>query len=388
MAKYNKLVGEAEILLDPDESLVAAVDGIFKPQETSDSTRGPGVLLLTNQRILFYRKTLTGYLSLTISFDDLSSVDLSKTFTGHRLTFSFKSGRKAQMSSIQKGDPQSFLSQDSKPKIAVSTPPRPQISDPTAANRSASLSSESKHSKQASPGWRAVKYVLIGIGGLFLLTILIALVGAIQEANEKQTTRKQQPVKQVTLPEYTIHRQRVSDSRTKTQVVMEIIVPDCADRTRLRALMEHLYNDAAQSTGYKLRRHPNAVYIRLWRAANELGRVMPLARVDKHVVYDRPAYIFHDDRLAALNLPADYLGMTEAQRRAVWDGYKAIVTKHLAAAKRAHPETTNPFEWVDHNEVNRQQAEFLAQLNISDDEFNKIYVEGQGKGWPEEIIPQ
>lgn len=67
-----------------------------------------GIFVATDRRILFYGKRTFGYDLESFTYKNISSIEMSKKFTGHSISF-FASGNKVSMKMINIGDINKFV---------------------------------------------------------------------------------------------------------------------------------------------------------------------------------------------------------------------------------------------------------------------------------------
>lgn len=96
MAKIEKLTEQAQPHLQEGEQVLAAVMGTYETKILgSDSVRA-GVMLATDQRIVFYAKKIGGYDLESFAYGNISSFEQSKSMMGHQISF-FASGNKVTL---------------------------------------------------------------------------------------------------------------------------------------------------------------------------------------------------------------------------------------------------------------------------------------------------
>jgi Bacterial PH domain/Short C-terminal domain len=109
MAKIDKYIEKAKEHFDSGEEVAFAVFGAYETKTMGKDTVRNGVMLATNQRILFYGKRTFGYDLEVFPYENVSSIEMSKGLTGHTIAF-FSSGNKVKMKWINQGDIQGFIS--------------------------------------------------------------------------------------------------------------------------------------------------------------------------------------------------------------------------------------------------------------------------------------
>jgi Bacterial PH domain len=106
--KIEKLKLKAQEHLDDDEEVIATVMGVYESTTLGEKAIRNGIFLATNKRIVFYAKRTFGYDLETFPYSNISSIEVSKKFLGHTITF-YASGNKVSMKWIQQGDIDTFL---------------------------------------------------------------------------------------------------------------------------------------------------------------------------------------------------------------------------------------------------------------------------------------
>jgi hypothetical protein len=79
-------------------------------------------------------------------------------------------------------------------------------------------------------------------------------------------------------PSYRIIDEEVSESHIKTQVSLKVIIPPETNRAGLDAIMREVYAATSTRTGFKLRKHPNALYLYFF-TSEHTARTSPTSSV-------------------------------------------------------------------------------------------------------------
>ena len=143
MAKIDKLLEQAKPHLEPNEEVLAAVQGGYETSILGSDTVRTGVLIATQNRIVFYAKKLGGYDLESFSYRNVSSFEQGKNMMGHNVTF-FASGNKAHMKWISDlSAMQEFVStvkgHMGANAVAEQPPPPPRAPEPTGSDDRASV---------------------------------------------------------------------------------------------------------------------------------------------------------------------------------------------------------------------------------------------------------
>lgn len=103
MASIEKLTEQAKQYMEANESVVATVAGLYESKMFGQDTYRRGVLIATSARVVFYGKKLIGYELEVFPYSNISSIEMSKGFLGHKISF-FAVGNKVSMIRIGEGD--------------------------------------------------------------------------------------------------------------------------------------------------------------------------------------------------------------------------------------------------------------------------------------------
>lgn len=96
MAKIDKLLEKAKPHLESNEDVLAAVQGQYETSILGTDSVRAGVLIATQNRIVFYAKKLGGYELESFVYGNISSFEQGKNMMGHNIKF-FASGNKVAM---------------------------------------------------------------------------------------------------------------------------------------------------------------------------------------------------------------------------------------------------------------------------------------------------
>lgn len=103
MSKLNKLTKQAQEHMEPGETVLASVLGAYETKRLGQKSVRNGVLVATDQRVMFYAKKMAGYDLESFPYPNISSFEQSKGFMGHAITM-FASGNEVMLKWIQHGD--------------------------------------------------------------------------------------------------------------------------------------------------------------------------------------------------------------------------------------------------------------------------------------------
>jgi hypothetical protein len=96
MVKVEKMVEQAKVHLEPQETIRGAVLGAYETTIMGNNTVRNGVLLATDRRVVFYSKRLSGYDMESFPYGNISSFEQGKNMMGHNVTL-YASGNKVHV---------------------------------------------------------------------------------------------------------------------------------------------------------------------------------------------------------------------------------------------------------------------------------------------------
>lgn len=107
MAKLDKLLGHVKEHLKSSEAVEAAVLGTYEAKGLGGNRLRIGVMLATNERIVFFAKKLTGYELESFGYGNISSFEAGKNLMGNNIRFA-ASGNDVSLKWIKDGDVDTF----------------------------------------------------------------------------------------------------------------------------------------------------------------------------------------------------------------------------------------------------------------------------------------
>ena len=197
MAKADKLLEQAKEHFGAGESALAIVSGAYETKIGKHDTVRNGVLIATNQRLIFYAKKLTGFDLEALPYERISSLEMGKKLGGRWIKF-FASGNTVSMKWIQDdltafiNTVRSQMAGDSADEGADATlavqPDAPAegtelaAQEPKAEDEAPMTPAQS--SGKASGGCFQVVVIAIGVllGGIVVLVGLFAIFGPDEDA--------------------------------------------------------------------------------------------------------------------------------------------------------------------------------------------------------------
>lgn len=108
MSKLEKLAEQAKPHLRDGEKIHVSVLGTYETKIMgSDSVRS-GILMATDERVVFFAKKLTGYDLESFPYSNISSIEMGKNMMGHHIKL-FASGNEISVKWIQTGNIEGFV---------------------------------------------------------------------------------------------------------------------------------------------------------------------------------------------------------------------------------------------------------------------------------------
>jgi hypothetical protein len=96
MAKIDRLLDKSKEHLDQNEIPQAVVMGEYESEVLGKDSIRSGIFIATDRRVVFFGKKLFGYNLEYFTYSHISSIEMSKSFMGHKISF-FASGNKIKM---------------------------------------------------------------------------------------------------------------------------------------------------------------------------------------------------------------------------------------------------------------------------------------------------
>lgn len=103
MGKLEKLTKQAAAHLDEGEAAELSVLGAYETKRMGQDTVRNGVLIATENRLVFYAKRMGGYDLESFPYENISSFEQGKNMMGGNVSF-FASGNKVFVKWIKDGD--------------------------------------------------------------------------------------------------------------------------------------------------------------------------------------------------------------------------------------------------------------------------------------------
>lgn len=109
MAKKDKNIQAViDTVLNENEEILSSIFGAYETVSLRKETIKSGVLVATNERVIFYGKRITGYDLENFQYDKISSFELSKKIMGNVVTF-YASGNKVKLKWINDKEVDNFI---------------------------------------------------------------------------------------------------------------------------------------------------------------------------------------------------------------------------------------------------------------------------------------
>ena len=189
---------------------------------------------------------------------------------------------------------------------------------------------------------------------------------------------------------YTLLDETLDETPGKTQVTMNILVPESAPDQELTESLNQLLQDASQRTGFQYHEHPTVVAIYAY-ASHEHARAgmgQWEAMVSKTPLDPEPSVRIRPGR-GTVDEPVNRFGLTTQERMAAYRQLVRAQDRAQAEAEREFP-TENAVDLADftrQSERADQLAEQYTQdlvdeLGITRDQLDAIRFEAFQQNWP------
>ena len=182
---------------------------------------------------------------------------------------------------------------------------------------------------------------------------------------------------------YTLLDETLDESPGKTQVTMNLVVPEAASDQELTALLNQLLRDVRQRTGFQYHEHPTVVAIYAYgsREHAESGMGQWEAMVSKTPLDYEPSVRIRAGR-GTTGEAASRFGLTRQERMAVFGQLVGAGDRGQIEAESEFPTNLiRQFERAD--QLTEQYKQDLAdELGITREQLDEISVEGLQQNWP------
>ena len=218
--------------------------------------------------------------------------------------------------------------------------------------------------------------------------ILILIIGfIISNCSNNQT-------KTTELLKHSILKDDVYDAPIKTQVQLDVLIEDIAiTETKVRDLLNHLYNKAIKRTGFKHHNNPTNVYIYVYTSKEkaESGMGQWIGMVSKSYDDTQPDINISETQLKSLSLKSEKrFGISENKRLEIWNKSILIEDRAQKEADAKYPldKAGITMEDIKNNGAlnnklkEKYEKELSLEYGIESAIIDSIVVEGLTKGWP------
>lgn len=197
---------------------------------------------------------------------------------------------------------------------------------------------------------------------------------------------------------YKILKEDIYDAPVKSQVSLNILVPQKSSENELRSLLTHLYSKYSKRNNLKYHDYPTNIYIYAYtnqeRANSEMGQW--LAMLAKSSGDIQPTFKFNDREYKSLNNSQENrFGLSESKRKLIWREIILAEDRARQEAETLYPLTV---EYIQNNPNGgesqlKKQSEMLNILSqkykneiakkysITINQLKHISVEGLEKDW-------
>ena len=173
---------------------------------------------------------------------------------------------------------------------------------------------------------------------------------------------------------YTLLDEDLDETPGKTQVTMNILVPESATDQELTELLNQLLQDASQRTSFQYHEHPTVVGIYAYASREHAAAGMGQweAMVSKTPLDPEPSVRIRPGR-GTVEEPATSFGLTREERMAA---YRQLVLAHDRA--QAEGRTSEQADQL----TEQYTQDLVDELGITHDQLDAIRYEAFQQNWP------
>lgn len=182
---------------------------------------------------------------------------------------------------------------------------------------------------------------------------------------------------------YTLIDETLDESPGKTQIIMNIVVPESASDEELTTLLQQLLQDVGRRTGFRYHERPTVVGIYAYasreHAASGMGQWEAMVTKTPNTI--EPSVVIRLGR-GIVGEPAVRFGLTRQQRMVAYRQLVDVEDRGQAEAASQFP--TDFFRQFERaGELAEQYRQDLAdELGITLDQLDEIALEGFQQNWP------
>ena len=193
---------------------------------------------------------------------------------------------------------------------------------------------------------------------------------------------------------YEVFDEEVYDAPIKTQIVLKIIIREKVTAEDLKKLLNTLYSQNVNRTGFKYHTNPTNIFIFIYNSYERAksGGSQWIAMISKSYDEKTPSISINEEQIELQNKKKESkFGLSEDTRIEIWQEYILAEDRSAKEAEKKYPLT---YPAVVTTEKMKKYSNFQDQLikqyksnlankyNITVDQIETIIDEGINKQWP------
>lgn len=220
----------------------------------------------------------------------------------------------------------------------------------------------------------------------------MAQIEAIRGSTEQIEELRLEKVKDELL-KYSIHDEKVYDAPIKTQVSLGVIIEDKKiDEQKVRDLLNHLYDNTKQRSGFEYHKNPTSIYIYSYTSSEkaESGMAQWIGMISKSHSELEPKVKINETQFNALTeTKENKWGLTHEQRKDIWNKIIRAEDRALKEAGKKHPLDKPGLTIEDMakrgalmGKLNKKyENDILTEYGLERVTLDSISIEGLVNGW-------
>ena len=208
----------------------------------------------------------------------------------------------------------------------------------------------------------------------------------IQQEGEEKNWIAALPTPIPLLPHYELLDDRSYETSGKAQVEYHFQVgEEHLSKETLSLLLQQLYQEATQKTGWKHHDAPTVIVIYLYtsKAHFESESVSHIGAVSKTPSQEHPQYEFHVGHIESIGKPLEEKwGISGEERKHIYGLLGQAEDRALQEANKAFPDFgekhTDTFETL----MAKYHEEIRQQYGLTEEQASELFAEGFKKNWP------
>jgi len=229
----------------------------------------------------------------------------------------------------------------------------------------------------------------------FSLLLILATVGCsgggskpVAEQSAQSTPPEVPPQAPVAATsKFVVLDEKVSDAPIKTQIVQNIVVEGVPTKAELETEIMNRYRAALARRGFRYHNPATNIFIYVYgtREQARAGQGLWIGMIGKGFGdKQEPRVTISQDRLVALTQkPEERFGLSEAIRKLVYQDIASAEDRGTREAMARVPDSRIMEQVKLENQLQgKYKGEIAREHKLSDDQMDKIVIEGVTKGWP------